>query len=81
MKREQVNKFVDKLVELTFKKSWFNEATQEWVDEEEKYIGILKHCKTLTQRQYYVLDSDKWLPTYNACWSANSIKTLKEVSK
>lgn len=79
MKREQVNKFVGKLVELTFKRSWFNEAVQEWVNEDEKYIGILERCETLTQRQYYGLDSNKWLPTHNACWSANSIRTLKEV--
>lgn len=78
MKREQVNKFVNKLVELTFKESWFNEATQSWVYGDGKYIGILKHCEHSTQRHFYYLDNYK-IPTHNACWSANSIRTLKEV--
>ena len=79
MRREQADKFIGKLVRLTFKYDWFNEATQSWVNEDDELIGIFNRCSCPTQTQYYVLDSDKCLPTHNACWSANRIKTIKEV--
>ena len=79
MTRERANKFIGKKVKLTFKDSWFNEATQSWVSDEEEYIGILNHCKHPTQKNLYQLDGDRWLPTKNACWSANRIKTIEEV--
>lgn len=79
MTRERANKFVGKLVKLTFKEQWFNEATQSWIYEDEEYIGIFNHCSCVGQTQYYVLDSNEWLPTNNSCWSANRIKIIKEV--
>ena len=79
MTEEKANKFCGKLVKLTFKRDWFNEATQSWVNEDEEYIGEFNHCPHPTQTRYYQLDSDNWLPTNNACWSANIIRTIKEV--
>ena len=79
MTRKQADKFCGKYVKLTFKTSWFNEAVQTWVNEEEEYTGWFDHCENPEQSNYYKLDSDDWLPTHNACWTANSIKKIVEV--
>ena len=80
MTRKQVDKHLNKKVELTFKNDWFNEAVQQWVNtEEEPLIGILVRCECPTQTHLYCLESIKPLSTNNACWSANRIKSIKEV--
>lgn len=78
MTKKQVDKFLGKYVAITFANNWFNEATQEWVEEDEEYIGILNRCNN--PEKHYQLDSDKYLPTHNACWRESKIKTIKEVT-
>ena len=79
MTRKKVDSFLGKLVAITFTRSWFNEAVQSWVDEEEEYVGILNRCTGYNQSDYYQLDSKEWLPTDNACWRESRIKTIREV--
>lgn len=81
MKPSQVDKHLNKKVELRFKNgSWFNEAVQSWVDtEDEPLVGVLVRCKCEGQEHLYCLDSIKPLPTDNACWSANRIRSIKEI--
>ena len=81
MKRQQVDKHLCDLVAIIFKESWFNEATQSWVDEDQEYIGVLNRCECPNQEKYYVLDSEEWLPTHNACWSANRMKRIITIKK
>ena len=78
MRREQVDKYLGKLVAVTFIHDWFNEATQSWVNEEDEYVGVLNRCTGYQQERYYQLDSDKWLPTDNACWGAHRMKKIIE---
>lgn len=74
---KQVDKYLGKYVAITFVKSWFNEATQDWVEENEEYLGTLNRCNN--PKKHYQLDSDEWLPTDNACWREREIKSIREV--
>lgn len=77
MKRKQVDKYVGLEVALTFTHSWFNEAVQSWVNEEEEYVGILKTYEYSEKRHYYELVSSQCLPTDKSCFSANRIKKIR----
>lgn len=79
MKTKIVNKYLGKRVAIMFSLTWWNEATQNWVWEDEEYIGVLNHCNCKGQEKYYQLDSSLKLPTDNACWDAIRIKSIKEV--
>lgn len=79
MKPKQADKYCGKLVAVTFKESWFNEAVQRWVFEEEEYTGILEHCPYEGQERYYQLTSTDCLPTDRACWSANRMKRIRSL--
>ena len=78
MTRKQVDKYLGELVAVTFTNTWWNEATQSWVNEEEEYVGVLNRCPYEGQERYYQLDSDKWLPTDNACWGAYRMKKIRK---
>ena len=79
MTRKKVDSFLEKRVALTFIRTWFNEATQSWVNEDEEYIGVLHRCNGYNQEKYYQLDSDGWLPTDNACWREYRIRKIRAV--
>lgn len=79
MERKTADKYLGCNVALTFARTWFNEAVQSWVDEEEEYVGVLNRCNGHKQEKYYQLDSPNFLPTDNACWSAARMKKIRKV--
>lgn len=79
MERKTADKYLGCNVAITFKHSWFNEAMQYWVDEEEEYVGVLNRCNGYKQESYYQLDSSNFLPTDNACWTASRMKKIRKV--
>ena len=81
MKPKQADKYCNKLVAVTFKRDWFNEAVQSWVWEEDEYVGTLEHCPYKGQEKYYQLESDEFLSTDCACWSANSMKRIRSLEE
>lgn len=81
MKPNQADRYCGRLVAVTFKRDWFNEATQSWVSEEEEYVGTLVHCPWEGQEKYYELDADGFLPTDCACWGANRMKTIRSMEE
>lgn len=81
MKPNHADKYCNKLVAVTFKRDWFNKATQSWVSEEFEYIGLLHHCQCHGQERYYQLESDERLSTDRACWSANRMKRIRSLEE
>ena len=79
MKPNQADKYCNKLVAVTFKESWFNDAVQSWVSEEDEYIGILEHCPYEGQELFYQLTGKDFLPTDRACWAANRMKRIRSL--
>ena len=81
MKPKQADKYCNKLVAVTFKESWFNEAHQTWVyGEDEEYFGLLNHCPYQGQERYYQLTNlARPLATDDACWSANRMKRIRVI--
>ena len=80
MTRKRADKFIGKLVKVTFKEEWFNEAEQSWVSNEEEYTGVLKIDKSeLFKGHYYFLDTPLAQETNNACWTANRMKKIEEL--
>lgn len=81
MKPKQADKYCNKVVAVTFKCDWFNEAVQSWVFEEEEYVGRLVHCPCKGQEKYYQLERPCFLPTDRACWSANRMKRIRSLEE
>ena len=81
MKPKQADKYCNKLVAVTFKRDWFNEAVLSWVSWDEEYVGTLEHCPYKGQEKYYQLTSTDFLPTDRACWSANSMKRIRSLEE
>ena len=81
MKPKQADKYCNKLVAVTFKCDWFNEATQSRVFEEHEYVGTLEHCPYKGQERYYQLTGTDFLPTDRACWSANRMKKIRSLEE
>ena len=79
MIRNQVDKFLQKYVAVEFYESWFNEATQTWVYEDEPYIGVLVRVPYEEQSKFYMLKSEKPLATDNACWGPAIISKIREL--
>ena len=81
MRRKQVDKYLGELVAVKFDSTWWNEAVQSWVDEEEEYFGVINRCPYPTQEKYYQLDNPKPLPTDNACWGAHRMKSIRRLTE
>lgn len=80
MRRERADKFIGKLVKVTFKEEWYNEATNSNVSNEEEYTGVLKFEKNdLYKWRYYFLDTPLEQDTNDASWTANAMKKIEEL--